>query len=380
GEPDKEDELSSGVDIPVGDLPCNVYVEGRNASSALRDLVFVADTTCAGLQMEDRIRATVVDLDVNLEARPGGQALGEQDEEDPGAFVGLNDNDSDGDETIDLEDSSIPGGDPDMMELWMTASVAPQAAFSSTDTVTLDWTRDGQKVKVYGQDDKTNPLQPGAEFELSELACGVFMEGIEASDSLRDVTCTLQISGKGMQRSDTVKVTVKQLALKQVSFSGDSFHTVRVDTSGSAYDAPHWQDNSEPPDGDVEDDEDNDRMYPVCFTRDTKMKTSVEMVLKPIEAFGSNLKIKGNGPEDLDIPATPATAGDDKATITNTTCQAPFPDCVTRYDTLDIVWSLSTDGGQTWQEVGTSKNETFITRVDPPQDLTLYRTVAWPTQ
>ncbi|MFO7956919.1 MAG: hypothetical protein R6X33_07440, partial [Candidatus Brocadiia bacterium] len=64
GEPDKEDELSSGVDIPVGDLPCNVYVEGRNASGALRDLVFVADTTCAGLQMEDRIRATVIDVDI----------------------------------------------------------------------------------------------------------------------------------------------------------------------------------------------------------------------------------------------------------------------------------------------------------------------------
>jgi hypothetical protein len=117
-------------------------------------------------------------------------------------------------------------------------------------------------------------------------------------------------------------------------------------------------------------------MYPVCFTRNTKMKTSVAMVLKPIEAFGGNLKIQGDRADNLDIPATPATAGDDKATITNATCQAPFPNYVTRYDTLDITWSLSTDGGQTWQQVGTSKNETFITRVDPECD-TLYRTVAY---
>jgi len=81
-------------------------------------------------------------------------------------------------------------------------------------------------------------------------------------------------------------------------------------------------------------------------------------VLKPIEAFGSNLKMKGERADNLDIPATTATAGDDKATISNATCQVPFPDYVTRYDTLDIVWSLSTDGGQSWQEVGTSKNET----------------------
>ncbi|MFO7956359.1 MAG: hypothetical protein R6X33_04615 [Candidatus Brocadiia bacterium] len=145
---------------------------------------------------------------------------------------------------------------------------------------------------------------------------------------------------------------------------------------------PHWQDNSDPPDGDAEDqvapgeEGEDDRMYPVCFKRDTKMQTSVEMVLKPIEAFGSNLKIKGDRADSLDIPATPATAGDDKATITNATCEAAFPNYVTRYDTLDIVWSLSTDGGQTWQEVGTSKNETFITLDDPECD-TLYRTVAY---
>ncbi|MFO7956361.1 MAG: hypothetical protein R6X33_04625, partial [Candidatus Brocadiia bacterium] len=157
----------------------------------------------------------------------------------------------------------------------------------------------------------------------------------------------------------------------------DSFHTVHVDTSGSAYDAPHWQDNSEPPDGDAEDDEDNDRMYPVCFTRDTKMKTSVRMVVKPVAAFGYNLEIKGDGPGNLDIAAASADIVGDTARLSNATCEAAFPNYVTRYDTLDIVWSLSTDGGQTWQEVGTSKNETFITRVDPPQDLTLYRTVAY---
>ncbi|MFW6119225.1 MAG: hypothetical protein ACOC7S_02725, partial [Planctomycetota bacterium] len=49
---------------------------------------------------------------------------------------------------------------------------------------------------------------------------------------------------------------------------------------------------------------------------------------------------------------------------------------VARYDTLDIAWSLSTDGGQSWQEVGTSNNETFITLADP-ECSTLYRTVAY---
>ncbi|MFW6119198.1 MAG: hypothetical protein ACOC7S_02585 [Planctomycetota bacterium] len=137
---------------------------------------------------------------------------------------------------------------------------------------------------------------------------------------------------------------------------------------------PHWQDNSAPLDGDGEDE--GDRMYPVCFTRNTKMKTSVEMVLRPIEAFGGNLKIKGDRADNLDIPATDATARDDKATITNATCEAAFPNYVTRYDTLDIVWSLSTDGGQSWQQVGISKNETFITLADP-ECSTLYRTVAY---
>ena len=101
------------------------------------------------------------------------------------------------------------------------------------------------------------------------------------------------------------------LSLKSVEFSGennDEFQSVYVDTSGDAYDAPHWEDNSDPLDGDAEDwNEDSDRQYPVCYVRYTKPKATVKVLIAPHDWFSQGARIKGDGPGDVDFQSANAS-------------------------------------------------------------------------
>ncbi len=165
---------------------------------------------------------------------------------------------------------------------------------------------------------------------------------------------------------DRVRVTVVDVDLKEVSFSGDNYHVVSIDTGGT-YSASHWQDKSTPYlDGDADDANDID--YPVCFTRNTKMKTSVNIIVTPTAAFAGTVKIKGDGPGNLNIPETTATANGSEVTITNVECSNAFANHIKRYGLilgLEIEWYISRDGGATWLDTMTSENEVFITLNDP---------------
>ncbi|MBQ7251760.1 MAG: hypothetical protein IJS32_04075 [Kiritimatiellae bacterium] len=153
-----------------------------------------------------------------------------------------------------------------------------------------------------------------------------------------------------------------QLQLKEVSFGGTHRYLVVKDDGTGAYAAPHWKDNSSPPDGDADDA--GDRKYPVCFTRNSKMRISAEWKLDPIDPLWS-IRVKGDGPDALDFPATAATTGGDTISIADVECTAAFPNEVAYWPSLPVAWSFSLDKGTNWFAVCTSENPVYVTLGDP---------------
>ncbi|MFA5780111.1 MAG: hypothetical protein WC947_08225 [Elusimicrobiota bacterium] len=166
------------------------------------------------------------------------------------------------------------------------------------------------------------------------------------------------------------KFVVFELKLKEVSFSGTKYHVVTADDGSGDYDAPHWQDNSSPIDGDADDP--GDRKYAVAFTRNTKMKVSVKFFIKPPSVFSGITKVKGDGPGNLDFPETDATLSGNELTIANVECSNAFVDEIDIFDPMEIAWKVSPDGGNTWFDAGTNKNQCYITWKDPTT--TVYHT------
>jgi len=128
-------------------------------------------------------------------------------------------------------------------------------------------------------------------------------------------------------------------------------------------------------DGDVDDV--GDHQSPVCFVRDTKMAATVKVAVSPAACLSGAVRIRGDGPGNLDFPATVATVGGGTATITAVVCESPFPNNVQRYDPLDIRWEvLIEDGGNRPAVPTRSKNEVFVT-LEEPQCATRFRTVLY---
>ena len=221
--------------------------------------------------------------------------------------------------------------------------------------VTLTW--NSSLIEIY-----TSPTGGCALAQFAEPFAGfngtnLYVQGIAPG------TNTLSWNYTGQSDcEDEIQVTVVKVKLKEVSFSGTKYHTVMKDNSILSYTAPHWQDNSSPLDGDADDV--GDKKYPICFTRNTKMKVSSKWRIEPANP-GIAIKVKGNGPGNLDFPVTTATISGNDLTITDVECSNPFVNEVDFFDPMPIAWEFSMDGGSTWHDVDPSINQTYVTLGDP---------------
>ncbi len=195
----------------------------------------------------------------------------------------------------------------------------------------------------------------------------VYAKALEASEMRRDIRVTLSpVSGKSVP--DVVNLTVfTGVQLKEVTFSGDKFHDVERDLDGSGlYQPPHWQDNSQPLDGDADDP--GDHKYPVCYTRNAKMRLSATMVVEPADLFGGSVQIRGDDWGGFDIPVRAASVQGDLLSLTNVECPQKLANAVDIFDAnnpFDIVWKLSPNNGVNWFSVGVSRNVLYVVLDDP---------------
>jgi len=167
---------------------------------------------------------------------------------------------------------------------------------------------------------------------------------------------------------------VVRMRVKEVTFGGDGFHVIAKDDSTGDYDTPHWQDNSDPPDGDAADA--GDRRFPVACTRNTTMLVSATLVVEPPSQFGGNILVRGDGPGDLDFAASATLSGQngDELTITNVLAEAPLPNEIGFVGPMIITWRVSRDDGVTWLCGAKSDNRVYVL-LGQPLLPSLYETV-----
>jgi len=183
---------------------------------------------------------------------------------------------------------------------------------------------------------------------------------------------------------DKIRGTGIKVDLKEVSFSGTDYRAVRIDDDSDDYVPAHWQDNTVPLDGDADDAVASpptagqpvaDKKYPVSYTRNKKAKVEAKFKVSPVPA-GASIKVKGDGPSSLDIPATTATIAGDTITLSATEMSGAFANNVDYLATMTIAWKVSFDGGSSWFDAGSSANEVFVT-LGVPGCATRFRTVMY---
>ncbi len=174
-----------------------------------------------------------------------------------------------------------------------------------------------------------------------------------------EIVPNFKLDGAATARAfDPHKMTVLRTRLKQVSFSGVAYHTIREDNDSADYSAPHWRDDNS--DGDASDA--GERRYPLCFTRGTKMKIDqAKFICEPAAALTGTPKIKGDGPGSADIGETNATVSGNELTITNVEAGSAFPNEINLINPMSIAFELKLDGDTTWSAAGASDNRVYTT-------------------
>ena len=331
------DQLTVSYQNKDSDTASGEYLAERLAASvklAGMDSAFVCSTNF-----------TVVKVDVTI------AGVDEDKEETEGAFVPFVPDSANGLITVE--------GTNQMKKVAVTFSCAPMN-LPTKEVVTIENSGPGQLYEEAGGD---LVLITAMNYPACELSSHkFFLHGHEASA----VMCNgvISISHLTSGAIDKAKYSDVRLCLKEVSFSGDKYHVVKRDDGSLDYVAPHWQDNSSPLDGDASDV--GDRAYPICFTRDSKMRVSAKWVMVP-QGLGTGFTVKGYGPAGLDFPETAATKSGGELSISDVECRSSFVNEVDFIDAMLINWhvSINLKGAKMWLDGGTSSNQTYVTLGDP---------------
>jgi len=345
-------EADPASPLGTGSLRLDIYAFGNGCTQAI----------CAAESIMVQV-AQIVDLEF--------ANVSEQEEEDPGGFVRVN-NDDDNDNGVPDRDEVDGGGAPipvagedDLVALTVTADGR------LVGTLTLDVPSGASRIRIYQGPDRSNPVTLPTTWELGGLPKSFFVtlyvEGVQPSATARDVRLDLSFDGPGESCQDRVTLTVINAALKEVSFTGGRYRKVYSDDGSLGYSDPHWQDNSNPLDGDAQDA--GDRRYPVAYIRSLEgtpsvMRMGAKIKVEPAGAFALGAKIRGEGPGEIDFQ-NDATLDGNELTMQNTDAAVPLADTVDVFDPLRIEWSVSRDGGQTWCPAGASENPVYVTLGDP---------------
>ena len=337
-------EVSSGVTFANAALPTNLWVEGTAASATAGDVILKvtpvgvtcnhADTGC------DWARMTMILVDVDVDG------LDDPVEEDsPGALV------------------CVTNG-PGQTAIRKQITVQQVEPSDWEGDVELLWT--AGKVKVYTAPSNGVEVMSGTTFANTALPTNLWVEGIAVSDTAgdvvfrlnpRDVDCPHTATG-----CDRVVMTLLKVALMKVSFSGADNHTLLSDDQITTFSFPHYFDANM--DGDANDA--GERSYPVCYTRNTKMRAEANFKVAPSPTAAA-IKIRGDGPGNIDIPETIGTLDDDTITLAATEAENTFPNEIDLMKPMTINWQVSFDGGSAWCHAGKSTNILYVTWDSPEQ-------------
>ena len=279
-----------------------------------------------------------------------------------GPWIKLNDDDDNSNSVPDLQDSGAIQGEDDLVQLTATVTLHDD----SGGTLKVSWPSDvSKRVKVWTSTNRTteasNPTSI-PNIPTGTTTTNFWIEGTNASQVFGDVGFTAKYGA----HCKTATGAVVKVALEELTFSGTKYHTVKSDDGTTDYTGPQWQDPDR--DGNAAD----GHSWPLCFTRNTKMIVAGKWYMEPTN-LAVTIKIKGDGPGNLDFPETMATISGNDITLTNAECSNPFTNQVDIFDPMSIDWKVSFDSGSTWCNAGNNTNQCYVTLGDPLT--TVYQTL-----
>ena len=128
-------------------------------------------------------------ITVNLTVHNGqsGPAIPEGEEESPGAFTVANLNDTDADGTVDKDDTTVKANPDGRNEVDLVKVVIDKPIPDKGGNVTLRLTGDGDKTKLWKKPTKED-LETRRQIATSDLPLTMWLEGLDKSGALRDIT------------------------------------------------------------------------------------------------------------------------------------------------------------------------------------------------
>jgi hypothetical protein len=177
-----------------------------------------------------------------------------------------------------------------------------------------------------------------------------------------------------------VQFRLASVGLHEVEFHGNQ--TVRKDDGSGDYSGADWRDNSNPLNGDAEDQ--SDVKWPVCYIKgDTigmtaKLKCpGLEGVNVRVRAKAKGSQLKGPGENEIIIGSSePAGAAGGVIDIPLIEGTSPIGGGMVNYiEDMRITWEISVDDGSSWHQMGISRHPLYVLYGQPIQAKKLYHTV-----
>ena len=282
----------------------------------------------------------------------------------------LFDNDDDGDGTSDSQDDTPSGPTPDTHH----AVTITYGVYGSGSKIRM--VQDGGPV-IWETDDggsgtRTVMLDTEESYELILTSSSTGTAGTSAGvalaagpwiplvDGPNGVVCQATATATN---GDSKSIWLKNIKIKEVSFSGTKYYELKSDDVSVTYSAPHWLDKNG--DGDTIDTGEHD--YSVAYTRNTKPKLKALFKVPGLPS-DITLKMRAKGSDSIETPEVTAQISGADVTFPVTESSNAWPNTVKFYNRDDATafkldWEIEVGGA--WSKVDETKHQVYLTLADP---------------
>ena len=206
----KTTSVPTSWDLANASVPTTVYLEGVMGSFAPGDQTLTLTYTQGDRVIIDEVTATVVTVDITV------AGVAEEVEETQGAYLGVNNNDDNGNGIADKDETPDPVSGETFVEREINLQPVTLALSPMLTTGTITLSTANASVKVWTSPKKVTEITLPRVWDIEDaetdsLPTTIYVEGISPSTLLRDAGLTLTYAGYGMSASDTAKITVVQV-------------------------------------------------------------------------------------------------------------------------------------------------------------------------
>jgi len=348
-------DLPKSWDIKSDIIPTNLYIEGVQESTNWKDVKVRLRFTANGNNSDDYISMTVVGVDLDVDSDYDGDIDGDDDpiELSAGGVIVVNQDDDNGNGIPDWEESSSIAREDDLRPIHIKLN-PPDLSMG---LLKIEAVSGGSKIKLWEGSNKVHATILPKEWTngVSAIPTNLYIEGLAASDSLRDVELRISWTLGTNKFSDNVKLTVLKVELTNMTF-GMGWNL--VPDPGGTYPTPHWAATNS---------------SPYLYERSTWINATAMFKVEP-SSYTGNLTLSGDGPGDLDFTNTTVAVSGGLATYPATDSTGTLTNYVDFWNPMQINWKYGIGRAAT-ADAGQTSNKVYVALANPAAVPTLYHTV-----